>query len=438
MPKKSPIQKQVKAEGREEFLAPKGMRDVLPAEWDAWDRVIAVARKFAETYDFGRIETPILEQAELFEKGVGVQTDAIQKEMYVVKTKGGDVLALRPENTAGVVRAYLEHRMSRTSPLQKLWYMGRMFRHERPQAGRLRQFTQIGFEILGGVNDPFYDAQIILISYRILEELKVKSLTLKVNSIGCRVCRPTYIKQLQNYYKNRVKDLCKNCENRLETNPLRLLDCKEEKCVQMKLHAPSLYDKLCSACSLHLSSVLEYLDQLSISYTLDNFLVRGLDYYSKTVFEIGVDGPGSEVGALFGGGRYDYLFEMLGARQNPAVGSAVSIERIVEVLRLQGSFPQQKKEKRVFLVHVGEMAKKKLLNIAEELRRAGILIGEAIGKDSLKSQMKLADKQDARLALILGQKEIFEESIIIRDLKGSAQETIPLSRMIEEVKKRLK
>lgn len=423
---------------RHDIIAPKGMHDVLPAEWIVWDRVIAASKKFAEFYNFGRIDTPILEHAELFERGVGVDTDAVQKEMYVLRTKGGDVLALRPEGTASVVRAYLEHRMARMNPLQKLWYVEKMFRHERPQAGRLRQFTQIGFEILGGTNDPFYDAQIILISYRILEDLKLKNLALKVNSIGCRVCRPIYIKQLQNYYKNRVKDLCKNCEQRLTTNPLRLLDCKEPKCAELKLHAPNFYDKLCATCSTHFASVLEYLDQLAIPYMLDNFLVRGLDYYSRTVFEIYIDGPGGEIGALFGGGRYDYLFEMIGARQAPGVGSAVSIERIVEAMRLQETATPERKDKRVFLVHVGEMAKKKLLNIAEDLRKAGIPISEAVGKDSLKAQMKLADKERARLALILGQKEIFEQSIIIRDLKGSAQETIPLSRMVEEVKKRFK
>lgn len=436
MPQQKPTEPKPKE--WEDLIAPKGMRDVLPAEWVVWDKVIAVAKKFADFYNFGRIETPMLEHVELFERGVGTNTDAVQKEMYVLKTKGGDLLALRPENTAGVVRAYLEHRLSRTSPLQKLWYLGRMFRHERPQAGRLRQFTQIGFEILGGINDPFYDAEIILLSYRILEELKIKNPVLKVNSIGCRVCRPIYIKQLQNYYKNRTKELCKNCNERLLVNPLRLLDCKEPKCIELKLHAPNFYDKLCTTCSTHLATVLEYLDQLAIPYTLDNFLVRGLDYYSRTVFEIYAEGAGANVGALFGGGRYDYLFEMLGARPNPAVGSAVSIERIVEVLRLEESLPQEKKEKRVFLVHVGEMAKKKLLGITEELRKAGVMISEAVGKDSLKAQMKLADKEGARLALILGQKEIFEESVIIRDLKGSAQETIPLSRMVEEVKKRLK
>ena len=431
---KQPVKQPVK----QTFSAPKGMHDVLPGEWRFWERVFAATEKFAGFYDFGRISTPVLERAELFERGIGIETDAVQKELYILKTKGGDALALRPELTSAVVRAYLEHRMGRTGQVQKLWYFEPMFRHDRPQAGRYRQFTQIGFEILGGTSEPFYDAEIVLLSLRTLEELKLRGLVLRVNSIGCRVCRPVYIKQLQNYYRNRVKNLCENCEQRFKTNPLRLLDCKGEACVAARAHAPNILDKLCNACSTHLSTTLEYLDELKVSYSIDQHLVRGLDYYSRTVFEISVEGPGAEVGSLFGGGRYDYLFESLGARQNPAVGSAGGVERIVEVMKAQEIVYPERKLKRVFLVHVGEMAKKKLLSIAEILRVAGIPIAESVGKDSLKAQLKHADKGGARLALILGQKELFEESIILRDLRGSSQETIRREKMVDEIKKRLK
>lgn len=427
--------------GREtpNFLrTPKGMRDILPSEQAWWDRAENAIKKMGDFYNFGKIETPILEFAELFEKGVGGDTDIVQKEMYIVKTKGSDVLALRPEGTAPVVRAYLEHSMSRTSPLQKLYYYGPMFRHENPQAGRLRQFHQVGFEIIGGPNDPLYDAQIILIFQRLAEELKIQNTTLRINSIGCRVCRPLYKKQLQAYYKKHLKNMCDECQKRYIDNPLRLLDCKNEKCQPFKADAPNFFDRLCATCSTHLKTTLEYLDELQISYTLDNQLVRGLDYYSRTVFEFGVDGAGSEVGSFAGGGRYDYLIETFGGRATPAVGGAAGIERLIEIMKAQNIVVPERFGKRVFMIHVGELAKKKSMKIIEELRRGGIQVIEALSKESLKAQLKAADKEGVPLALILGQKEIFEESIIVRDLRSSLQETVPLSRMVEEVKKRLK
>ena len=419
-------------------MAPKGMHDILPADWPWWNRVLDVAADLANFYNFGKIETPLVEQTDLFYKGVGGATDVVEKEMYSFKTKGGDALSLRPEGTASVVRAYVEHRLSKTNPLQKLWYEGPMFRHEKPQAGRYREFHQIGFEVLGGVSDPLYDAEVILIFWRLLEELKIKRVILKVNSVGCRVCRPIYIKQLQAYYKNHVKDICKDCQERLVTSPLRLLDCKNPVCQPIKEKAPNFFNKLCTTCSTHFSAVLEYLDELKIPYTLDNYLVRGLDYYSRTVFEMYVEGVGEELKALPAGGRYDYLFEMLGNRPTPAVGAAVGIERLIGVMKAQEIALPQKKEKRVFVIHVGDRAKKKVLAVIEALREAGIPVSEALSRESLSAQLKMANKEGLKVAVILGQKEVFEESIIVRDLEGSTQESVPMKKMVEEIKKKLK
>lgn len=417
------------------FQLPKGMRDVLPYEQPLWDRILKVARDISEFYNFSRIDTPVLEFAKLFEK-TNEETDLVQKEMYSLKTKGGDNLALRPEFTAPVMRAYVEHGLSRLGQPQKLYTTGQVFRHENTQQGRQRQFTQYNLEVIGGANDPIYDAQVVLIFQRFLEELKIKNIILKMNSIGCKVCRPIYKKQLQNYYKNFEKKLCTDCQKRYKTNPLRLLDCKQEQCQEYKKKAPTFFDKLCVTCSTHLKGVLEYLDELGISYELDNTLVRGLDYYSKTVFEFYVDGV--DVGAVVAGGRYDYLMEMLGGRLTPAVGGASGIERIIAVMKAQEIKLPEKKQRRVFLIHVGELAKKKSMKVIEDLRVAGIPVMESLGRESLKAQLKAADKEGIELALIFGQRELFEGSIILRDLRNSLQETVSLNKLVEEIKKRMK
>lgn len=432
--KKADKKKEISDEG---LRAPRGMHDILPMEWPWREKIYAAVDELADFYNFSRIETPVLEYAELFEKGVGGDTDIVGKEMYFVRSRGEDSLVLRPEGTAPVARAYLEHHLGRSSSLQKLFYREPMFRHERPQAGRFRQSEQAGFEIIGGNSDPIYDAEVILIFQRLLEKLKIKNISLKINSIGCRVCRPMYRKQLLAYYKDKEKKLCVDCQRRLKTNPLRLLDCKNENCAQFKAAAPNFLDKLCAACTSHLKGVFEYLEELKISYAVDNTLVRGLDYYNRTVFEFFVEGPGAEVGALAGGGRYDYLIEMLGNRMTPAVGGGAGAERMIAAMKAQGMESPRRAPKKVFVIHVGELAKKKSLNILEKLRSAGISVSEALGRDSLKAQLRLADKEGAKLTLIFGQKEIFENSIIIRDLETHLQESVPMDTIVEEVKKRL-
>ena len=265
------------------------------------------------------------------------------------------------------------------------------------------------------------------------KEAKLKNLVVRINCTGCRICRPIYLRQLQNYYKDHLKDLCEDCGRRFKTNTLRLLDCRKEGCLEMREGAPNFFDKLCSPCSVHFSGVLEYLDELAISYALDNFFLSDFDHYNRTVFDISVEGAGSEQSNLASGGRYDYLFEKLGGKATPAVGVALGIERIIAALRAQGAVLPEKAEKRVFIIHVGELAKKKLLGIIETLRAAGIPVGEALSRESLGAQLKLAEREHAAVALMLGQKEIFEESVIIRDLQRRSQETVPLNRMVEEI-----
>lgn len=415
--------------------SPKGMHDILPQEQGLWDRIRRQSREVADSYNFLRIDTPIVEKAELFERSLGETSDIIEKQMFIFKSKGGDQFVLRPEGTASIARAYIEHGLSHLAQPLKLYYEGPMFRYEQPQAGRYRQFHQIGLEIISGDDDPIYDAQIILACYRMIEELKIKQLTVQINTIGCRNCRPAYRAKLKSYYGSKEKNLCKDCRRRLATNPLRLLDCKEKECQELKKDAPIMLDALCGYCSTHFKTVLEYLDELKLSYSLNNYLVRGLDYYNRTVFEIFAEGFNS---ALAGGGRYDYLVELLGGRHSPAVGAAIGVERLIEVIRGSGIVYPARSRNRVFFIHIGNQAKKKSLGLIEELRRGNVEVLESLGKDSFKAQLRLADKFKCPLALIFGQKEAFEDSIIIRDLQSAAQETVPLKRMVEVIKRKLR
>jgi histidyl-tRNA synthetase len=436
--KKKKIIKKEKIKDKKALLqSVKGMHDILPTDQPWWEKVKKATREVADFYNFSRIDTPVLEAAEIFERGVGDATDIVEKQMYVLKTRGGDRLALRPEATAGIVRSYFQHGLSRIGQPVKLYYFGPMFRHEQPQAGRYRQFYQVGFEILGGEDDPVYDAQAILITYRLAEELKIKNLNVQINSIGCKNCRTAHRKKLTDYYKKNVNKICKDCKRRLPVNPLRLLDCKNEKCQEIKTKAPTTIDFLCQPCRSHFRGVLEYLDEVEIPYAINTYLVRGLDYYNRTVFELVAEGLNASLG---GGGRYDYLGEMLGARKNslPAVGSGLGVERLIETIKLQGLSAPAKPKVKVFLIQIGKPAKKKALSLIENFYKGGVRVIESLGKESLKSQLKLADKEGVDIALILGQREVFEESIIIRDMKSGAQETTPLSKVVETVKKKLK
>jgi len=414
------------------------MHDILPEDQKYFEKISDTVKDIADFYHFQKIDTPILEQAELFSRGVGMSTDIVEKQMFLLRTKGGDTLALRPEGTAPVARAYIEHGMMNLPQPVKLWYLAPFFRYEHPQAGRFRQFWQFGFEVLGEVSSAL-DAQIIQIFYNILKELKLKNLTVHVNSIGDSACRPYYKKVLVSYFKARTGSLCADCRRRLKENPLRILDCKEEKCQRIVAGAPQIIDHLCEPCHRHFKEVLEFLDEMGLPYRLNPYLVRGLDYYTKTVFEIADDATdGKALGSLVGGGRYDNLVKILSGREVPAVGASAGLERIIEFMKKEPLRSSHKNQAQVFIAQLGVSAKRKCLKLIEEFREEGIPVLESLGRDSLKAQLKIADKEEVLYTLILGQQEVLAGSIIIRDMKNGKQDTVKLAKAVAEIKKRLK
>ncbi|OGZ23440.1 MAG: histidine--tRNA ligase [Candidatus Nealsonbacteria bacterium RIFCSPLOWO2_01_FULL_41_9] len=420
------------------FQSPTGMHDILPEEQKYLEKIFNTVKSAADFYQFQKIDTPILEQAELFLKGVGMSTDIVEKQMFLLRTKGGDTLALRPEGTAPVARAYIEHGMMNLPQPVKLWYLAPFFRYEHPQAGRFRQFWQFGFEVLGELS-PALDAQVIQIFYNILKELKLKNLVVQVNSIGDSACRPYYKKILVSYFKTRVNSLCSDCRRRLKENPLRILDCKEEKCQRIVASSPQIIDHLCEPCHKHFKEVLEFLDEMGLPYHLNPYLVRGLDYYTKTVFEIVEESAeGKNLGTLSAGGRYDNLVKILGGKETPSVGGAAGLERIIEFMKKEPQRFPHPSPAQVFIAQLGTFAKRKCLKLIEEFRGEGIRVLESLGRDSLKAQLKIADKEGVLYTLILGQQEVLAKSIIIRDMKNGKQETVKLERAVAEIKKRLR
>ncbi len=418
--------------------APRGTYDILPQDQIYWGKIRRVLKDLAADYGFERIDTPIIESTDLFVKGTGEGTEIVEKQMYSFRTKGGDSLTLRPENTPGVIRAYLENGLINLPHPVKLYYIGPMFRYEHPQAGRYRQFHQFGFETIGG-GEPVLDVQIIQIFLYILLVLGLKKTEVQINSIGCPECRPAYRRALIDYYRSKKTKLCPDCQKRLKTNPLRLLDCKEEKCQPIKVGSPLTLDYLCGQCHNHFKTVLEFLDELEIPYFLNHQLVRGLDYYTKTVFEIVPEKKEGENQplSLSGGGRYDGLVKTLGGRPTPAVGMAASIERIISLMKAQGVKVVAPGSPKVFLVQLGELGQKKSLKLFEELHEAGIVAAESFSKPSIKSQLKIADKFGVKFSLILGQQEALDGSVIIRDMQSGVQETVPRAKVVDEIKKRL-
>ena len=433
------------------FQTPTGMHDILFDEQKYFQRIYKISQDITDFYGFKKIDTPILENAELFSKGLGISTDIVQKQMYVFKTKGDDFLSLRPEGTAPVVRSFLQHGMINMPQPVKLWYWGPFFRAESPQAGRDRQFWQLGLETLGEKNSVA-DAQIIQIFYNILQELRIKDLIVEVNSIGDNQCRPYYKKLLNNYLKSRESSLCSDCKRRFKKNPLRVLDCKEEKCQQVKSQAPQTTDHLCEECKNHFKEVLEFLDEINLPYRLNPYLVRGLDYYTKTVFEIFSEPAGSKKDssaegespeqekklALAGGGRYDILVKFLGGKDVPAIGGAMGIERIIQVMKGRNLKFSEEAPAKVFLAQLGGLAKRKSLKIFEDFRREKVSIAESFGRDSLKMQLGRANKLGIRYVLILGQKEALDGTVIIRDMSSGKQEIVKIEKVVAEIKKRLK
>jgi len=425
------------------YQSPTGMHDILPEDQIYFKKIYDTVEGIADFYGFGKIDTPAVEQEELFLRGVGNSTEIAQKQIYAFKAKGGDFLALRPEWTAPIVRSYIQHGMHSWSQPVKLWYFGPCWRYERPQAGRYRQFWQFGFEIFGE-QSAVIDAEVIQMFYNVLKELKLKDLIIQVNSIGDSQCRPYYKKLLSSYFKSKTSSLCVNCKKRLRDNVLRVLDCKEEKCQPLKADAPQILDHLCDECHKHFKSVLEFLDQTEIPYTLNPYLVRGLDYYTKTVFEVFCQLSPKEGGeektnlALGGGGRYDKLVKLLGGKDTPAMGAAAGVERVISLMKNDATNISKEKSIQIFLAQLGDLAKRKSLNLLEDFRKSKIRIAESFGRDSLKAQLSRADKLGAKYTLILGQKEALEEVVIVRNMDTGKQDIVKLEEVVKKIKTELK
>jgi histidyl-tRNA synthetase len=415
-----------------------GMRDVLPEDQVYLKKIQKSIEGTTNYYSFQRIDVPVLEYAEVFSKGAGDTSDIVEKEMYAFRTKGQDLVALRPEFTPGIVRSYIEHGMYNLPQPVKLWSSGPCFRHDRPQKGRYRQFLQASLEVLGD-KSPSIDGQIIQMSFDILKDLGLKNINIEINSIGDAECRPYFKKILAGYFKSKKSALCSDCQRRLKENPLRILDCKEEKCQQVKAGAPQIIDHLCEQCHAHFKHVLEFLDELELPYTLNPYLVRGLDYYTKTVFEISEKSEvGMAYGALASGGRYDTLVKLLGGRDTPACGVGVGISRIMELMMEKEIKVEKKEEKvQIFLAQLGQSAKRKSMKLFEEFRAAKIPVAESFSKDSLRSQLNAANKMKIKWVLIFGQREALEDFITLRDMDTGVQTEIKLDKVVEEMKHKI-
>jgi histidyl-tRNA synthetase len=447
--KKAPAKKKVeKAGAATEEPKPKkvkgasllrGFRDILPEEQGRWNLIRDTVRGMAESYSFDRMDFPILEKTDLFNRTIGKATDIIEKEMYVFTDPSKRSVSLRPEATASAARAYVSHGMlDRPQPV-KMWYMGPMFRHDRPQAGRYRQFHQIGFESFG-VNEPIVDAQLIVMAHQIFKDLGL-DIKVKINSIGTPECRQAYVAELVAYFRQHRSKLGDEDKKRLQKNPLRLLDSKDEVTRELLDGAPQILDWLDEKSKEHFMRVLEFLEEVEVPYTLDPYLVRGLDYYTHTVFEFVLADETNEKkaqSALGGGGRYDGLVQLLGGRETPGCGFALGMERIARALEAKGIDPPQRPAPAVFFAQLGDAARRVGLKLFEDFRQEGIPMAEAFGKNALKAQLEVANKLGVQLTLILGQKEVLDGTIIIRDMDSGAQEIVDAKKVVTLVQKKLK
>lgn len=406
----------------------KGFHDILPENIKRWHFIENTAKRIFELYGFSEIRMPVLEFTDVFARSLGTTTDIVEKEMYTFTDRDGSSLTLRPEGTAGVVRAYIEDSMHAKSSVSKLYYTGMMFRHERPQKGRFRGFYQIGAELIGP-EEPTSDAELIAMLWRFFEEIGLTQfLELEISSLGDQNCRPQYKERLVQYFTPQKDELCEDCQRRLQVNPLRILDCKQKKCREIAADAPSMLDNLCSECENHFNSVKDNLTNVGIPFKINPKIVRGLDYYTRTVFEITTDKLGSQ-NAVAAGGRYDGLVKELGGPDTAAVGFAMGIERIV-LLQEQALPEGFKKEVNVFIAHLGDQAREAAFPLAFNLRKKGISVETEYASKSLKSQMKKADKLGASFTFIIGEDELRQGVVKVRNMRESKEEDIKLEEII--------
>ena len=428
----------------------RGFKDILPEDAPYWQRAYKVASKLLSDYGFSEINTPILEAASLFRRTLGEGTDIVDKEMFTFTDRSRDSVALRPEMTAGICRAYVEHGMFNRPQPVKLWSWGPLFRYDRPQAGRFRQFHQLDIEIIGNDREVA-DAEVIFLAHLFCQEIGLEA-TVQINSLGSPESRQEYNKILKDYYRSKRRLLCEDCKKRLVKNVLRLLDCKQPGCQPLIHEAPQLVDHLDDESQRHFVKVLEYLAESEVPYVLNPYIVRGLDYYNRTAFELWpsfatqrVATEGKPAGdeavsvpnALGGGGRYDGLIEQIGGRSTPAVGLAFGLERVIDLMKSAKVSPEASRPE-VFLAQLGEEAAKHAFSLFEKLRRADFRVVANFARESLKGQLELANKLGVVFAVILGQKELLDGTVIIRDMENGIQEVVDLNKICDELGKRLK
>lgn len=405
---------------------PKGTQDILPDDAPKWYYIENKIREVLTKYGYQEIRTPAFEYTELFIRGIGESTDIVTKEMFTFPDRKERSLTLRPEGTAPVVRAYLENKMGRASKVVKLFYIGSMFRCEKPQAGRFRQFNQFGIEVIG-TKSPEVDVEVIMAALEIYEKLGLKNLEIVINSVGCKKCRVDYIQKLKKFLRNKKDLLCSECVKRYEKNPLRVLDCKKDSCQKIIETAPMITENLCPECKLHFEEVKSHLDDFKIKYHIDHKLVRGLDYYTKTAFEIVGKGLGAQ-NAIAGGGRYDDLVEELGGKPTPGVGFAAGIERMIMVMNQQKINWPKPKCIDIFIVKVSAENKDTAFRLLQKIRNSGLSADLDYSNGSLKSQMRIANKIGARYTVIIGEEELSKDMVTLRNMQTKEQKKVKLGK----------
>lgn len=416
------------------YRAPRGTQDVLPDQAARWRFVEETFRRTCADFGYGEIRTPVFEQTDLFVRAVGEHTDIVSKEMYTVSAGGessGESLTLRPEGTAPTLRAYLQHNLNQHGPLARLYYLASIFRHERPQSGRLRQHHQAGIEALGS-EDPALDAEVIDLGLTYLHRVGVRGERLEINSVGCKACRPAYRAALREALATRIDTMCENCRRRYHTNPLRILDCKVEDWSELEPLIPDIDEHLCADCALHLKSVLGTLDALGIGFQRNKRLVRGLDYYVRTSFEVIHDSLGAQ-STILGGGRYDGLVEELGGPPTPGIGFGSGIERVLLTLDALEAGPPACERAPVFVVSLGEAARIPALRLLHDLRQAGIAALADYSGRSMKAAMREANRSGARVALILGESELASGTVSWKEMETGQQSPVPLAEVVSRL-----
>lgn len=409
----------------------RGFRDIFGDEINTFQHIEHVTRKYCKLLGFAEIAIPVLEKTELFVRSIGDTTDIVEKEMFTFIDKGGDSLTLRPEATAGIVRAYLQEGMYAKERVSKLFCIGPMFRHEKPQKGRFREFHQIDVEVFG-IDDPLVDAELMWMIFLILNELGVDSYGIEINSVGCPGCRETFKKVLVSYFETKKNELCEDCIRRLQRNPLRIFDCKNAKCIEVSQKSPFLFDYLCVTCNEHFVMLLKHLEGFGVAYIINKRLVRGLDYYTKTVFEVTSDKLGAQK-AFIAGGRYDNLVEEMGGPSTPGYGFAIGVERLALLTKMK----ELPKQPSYFFAYVGDRAKAYIVPMLRTFVKEGLSLSYSYEGKSLKSQMRYADSLHADFVFILGDEEIDKHIIVLRDMRKKIQFELPLepSKLLQEVKK---